>query len=350
MKRLAILAALCALLFAIAPAPAAQAGGPPGFDAAAKTRVLDAAEKALGDYLYPKIGAQAIATLRSRRDAYMQIDDPQAFAAAVTKDLYASTHDLHEKLYYSPTELPDERAQGPRDLEIMRQSHENHMQGIASLRQLYGNIGYIDVMQFETKDEAKPAIDAAMTVLTHTDALIIDLRRNGGGSDANRYLLGYFFQKPVDVNDFHYVGQPVMHGYTYRVDGPSYGNKPVFVLTSNRTGSAAEEFAYDMQTQHRATLVGTRTAGAANPGRMYKLDPHFQLFVALGYVENPVTHTNWEGKGVQPDVPTADAQSALLTAYELALKAAHSAFDETLLERKQALEDPAKALALSLSV
>jgi C-terminal processing protease CtpA/Prc len=102
------------------------------------------------------------------------------------------------------------------------------------------------------------------------------------------------------------------------VPGLRTPDKPVYVLTSNRTFSAAEEFTYNLKNLKRATIVGETTGGGANPGGYISVTPHFRVFVPTGRAINPITSTNWEGTGIEPDiqVPQTDA---LNEAYRLAL-------------------------------
>src|SRR5437763_520244 len=97
--------------------------------------------------------------------------------------------------------------------------------------------------------------------------------------------------------------------------------KDVYVLTSGRTFSGAEEFAYNLQTQKRATIVGETTGGGAHPTRGFRVTDHFGVGVPFARSINPVTKTSWEGTGVKPDV-TVPADQALHTAHLMALKKA----------------------------
>ncbi|MDJ0764442.1 MAG: S41 family peptidase [Myxococcota bacterium] len=105
------------------------------------------------------------------------------------------------------------------------------------------------------------------------------------------------------------------------IDGKKRPDVPVFVLTSDRTFSGAEEFTYNLQTRKRATIVGETTGGGANPGEVFDISPHLGIFVSTGKAINPVTKTNWEGIGVKPDVEV-DAEHALEKATALAKRAA----------------------------
>jgi C-terminal processing protease CtpA/Prc len=162
---------------------------------------------------------------------------------------------------------------------------------------------------------------AACSLRADTDALILDLRRNGGGDpEAVKTLLSYFFGKRTHLNDLYFRqgNKTIEYRTNERVPGRKYLDKPVYVLTSKRTGSGAEECAYDLQSLHRATIVGTSTWGGANPGDFYRLTDHFEAFIPSGRAINPYTRKNWEGTGVIPDV--AESGDALVAAEKLALK------------------------------
>ena len=199
---------------------------------------------------------------------------------------------------------------------------------------------------------SKAAIDSAMTMLAHTDALIVDDRDNHGGDASSlHYLLSYFLRAPTQLTGIvkrTASGNRLFKAWSsIKVDGPKYIGKSIFVLTSIHTFSAGEAFAYDMKTLHRATLLGETTGGAANPGQFFSLDDHFSIFVPTGHALNPFTQTNWEGVGVTPDVQIA-AADALLAAYDRALLNSNDSFDTIVAQRTQALKDPKAALEASL--
>jgi C-terminal processing protease CtpA/Prc len=184
------------------------------------------------------------------------------------------------------------------------------------------------VSSFAAEGEAvSETVAAAMTFLANTDALVIDLRRNGGGRPQTVALLSsYLFDAPVLLNSLYWREWDRTDDFwtSATVKGRRYGkDKPVFVLTSARTFSAAEEFAYNLKNLERATIVGETTGGGANPGGMRRLSEDFTMFVPMGRAINPVTKTNWEGTGVAPDVAVA-SENALQAALELARKAASS--------------------------
>jgi len=224
--------------------------------------------------------------------------------------------------------------------------------GYAGAIVLRGNVGYIRLDGFGSMPASKGAIDSAMALVAHTDALIFDVRANHGGDpDSLDYLMGYFYAKPTQLTSILMTHGSTSQLYKQfsaaRVSGLRYLGKPLYVLTSDHTFSCAEQFAYDMKSLHRATLVGATTGGGANPGDSVRLDDHFAIFVPLGRAVNPYTNTNWEGVGVSPDVQTV-AAAALLEAYTRALTASNDSFDEAALARARALKDPSAALQASL--
>ncbi|HEY1428730.1 MAG TPA: S41 family peptidase [Candidatus Tumulicola sp.] len=350
---------LCALLLGAAPAPstsAAPGASPavmPAFSVADRTAVLDAAEKALGHYVFQNKVAAMRAVLQQNRARYLALGDPQAFSDAVTQDLYGVAHDKHIRLEYSD-EILSPNTKKPSDIDIkqMIQMFASRNFGVIGTLRLRGNIGYLHLGNFGPMPQTKPAIDAAMTMLAHTDAMVIDVRHNGGGDpDSLDYLMGYFYSQPTELTSIVTVQNgksETMRQFTAaKVSGHRYLGKPLYVLTDDMTFSCAEQFAYDMKSLHRALLIGATTGGGANPGDFVRLSDHFSIFVPFGYARNPYTKTNWEGVGVAPDVATTPA-AALLEGYRRALVAAPEQFPQVVAERKKAETDPAAALQLSL--
>lgn len=172
-------------------------------------------------------------------------------------------------------------------------------------------------------DMAEETAAAAMTFLAGTEALLIDLRNNGGGEPEMVALLSsYLFDKPVHLNDIYSRTENKTQEYWTRagVAGKRYGeSKDVYVLTSRRTFSAAEEFTYNLKNLKRATIVGETTGGGAHPVMPVRLHDHFRIMAPFARAINPITKTNWEGTGVKPDIETPASQ-ALQTAHVAALK------------------------------
>lgn len=199
--------------------------------------------------------------------------------------------------------------------------------GFASAEILPGNVGVITMRLFANidfdnpDDPARRAADAALAMVANTDAVVFDLRNNGGGAPSMvGYLVSAFTKPDADIyNTFH-----SRQGTRSEKPGVFYGRPrlevPVYVLTSGRTGSAAEAMPYTLQAAKRATIVGEATGGAANPGGIVPIAGGYAVFISAGSPINPITKTNWEGAGVKPDVATP-AADALTTAQIRALTA-----------------------------
>lgn len=284
-------------------------------------------------YTFPDVAEKMAAALRNKlsRGDYDSITDGGSLAARLTQDLREISHDKHLGVNFSPEELqPGKRASEPTPEEAaaFREVQRRENGGVDKVELLPGNIGYLHLRYFGIAAAAGPRIAAAMEFLNGTDALIIDIRDNGGAIDPGTIaiLCSYFFsEERVHLNSLHWrEGNRIDQSWTLPLlPGPRYLDRPVYILTSARTFSGAEEFAYNLQTRKRATIVGARTGGGANPGGEEVATKHFQVWVPTGRAVNPVTGTNWEGTGISPDVEVKPAR-ALLTAQKLAIQNALS--------------------------
>ena len=195
--------------------------------------------------------------------------------------------------------------------------------GFEKVERLNGNVGFIELNGFINPELGAETAIAAMNFLANTDALIIDLRYNGGGEPGLAQMIStYFFSgKPVQLHSIYWrEGGRIQQYWTLPyVPGERYLDKPIFILTSKRTFSAPESFAYSLQALKRATIIGETTRGGANPAKYFRVNEHFSLLVPVGRAVNPVTGTNWEGTGIKPDIEVTEAQ-ALKTAHLAALR------------------------------
>lgn len=317
------------LLLQLAPAqqPMEQPDGT--VDSAARVQIIDAILKRLNDsYVFPETAKKMEASIRERakNKEYDQITSAKAFAETLTKDLQAVSKDKHLRVRYSHEPIPvreprrertaEEREEARRDFGWM-----NH--GFNKVERLRGNIGYVEFAGFFDAELGADTVASTMNFLNGTDALIIDLRTNGGGNPEMVALISsYLFgAEPVHLNDLYWrEGNRTDEFWTRKeVAGKRYLNKDVYVLTSKRTFSAAEEFAYNLKNLKRATIIGETTGGGAHPGGPHRVHEHFNVFVPTGRAINPITKSNWEGTGVAPDV-AVPADQALLTARLMALK------------------------------
>jgi retinol-binding protein 3 len=316
----------------LAGAARAQSPAQPDVTVSAATRrqVIDGVLARLREaYVFPDtaLAMERSVQERARRGAYDRITSARAFAESLTAHLQAVSQDRHLRVRYSAEAIPERRQDGPSP-EAERRQREFGRQvnfGFEKLERLDGNVGYLELrsVAFEP-DWIEETTAAAFNFLANTDALIIDLRRNGGGSPHMvAFVTSYLFgEDTVHLNSLYWRPENrTDHFYTRKtVPGRRFGpDKPVYVLTSDRTFSGAEEFAYNLQTRKRATIVGDTTGGGAHPGGMRRVTEHFGVWVPSGRAINPITKTNWERVGVRPDL-AAPADRALSVAHAAALR------------------------------
>ncbi|HEX8351598.1 MAG TPA: S41 family peptidase [Pyrinomonadaceae bacterium] len=340
--------ALCACVMLGDPnaAPARQA--PPEqpdmtVDAAARKEVIESLIKRLNDaYVFPDVASKMEQAVRARlaRGEYEQVTSARQFAEKLTADIQEVSRDKHLRVRYSAQPIP-ERAGGPREptseeREQFRREMSRMNYGFQKVERLPGNIGYVEFRGFFDPEGGADTVASVFNFLGNTDAIIFDLRKNGGGDPAMVALIcSYLFgPEPVHLNSLHWregKGERVEEFWTRKeVAGRRYTGKDVYVLTSGRTFSGAEEFSYNLKNLKRATIIGETTGGGANPGGGNRLSKHFGVFIPRGRAVSPVTKTNWEGTGVEPDVKVP-ADQALRTAQLMALKkAVEKATDEEL--------------------
>jgi hypothetical protein len=296
-------------------------------DAATRARVIDGALREIeNSYVDASAGARIKAALARDRHALDETTSAQAFADQLSERIHSAVPDRHLHVEYSPEPLQLgalSEAERERNRQRDREAGERSNFGFERVERLPGNIGYIDLRRFSNPAWAGDTLAAAMTLVAHSDALIIDLRENTGGYPATAALLeSYLFDGRTHTVDIYWRdGDRTEQFWTQdSVSGSRFGqSKPVWLLTSTRTFSGAEGFAFDLKNLKRATVVGETTGGGANPGKFVALDEHFGLFVPTGRAVSPVTHGNWEGTGVEPDVKV-EARLALATAQRLALE------------------------------
>lgn len=332
MKSLIAKSAVASIVFATGIMPGwAQDAITPDERASA---VLELAQVIEDEFFDEERAVQIAAELREMEDAgrFDDVTNAQELASALSEHLHVE--DRHFRVNFRGVEAVAEamaraeaRGDAPSDEQLDAQ--------LASLRRinfafdrveiLPGNVGYIKLNGFAPIAPAEETARAALAFIQHTDAVIFDLRDNGGGDPTMvQYLTSHFLEPGGGTlintfvsRDFEYPNQlwslPA-HPAGHRPD------TPVYVLTSGRTASAAEGFSYHLQAMERGVLVGDTTYGAGNPGGTFLTDEGYEIFISTGSARNPITLSNWEGTGVEPDiaVPAADAlDRALIDAYSL---------------------------------
>ena len=277
------------------------------------------------EYVFPEMRAKLVERLNSAEKAgRYDVRDPHLLAERVTEDLRAVARDGHLSLQLSPAAyaaaLAPPASDRGSDAYFKRRAVRSH-HGLAEMRILPGNIRYLRITGFEwVPDESGEAYDGAMRFLKDGDAIIIDLRGNGGGSAAAvQYLTSHFL--PADTLLLTFVQgseTPFQSRTLNHLPAGRLRGKPLYVLIDGGVASAAEEFAYHVQQFKLGELVGAKTAGGANNNRLVPVAPAFMLSVSFGRPVHAVSGTNWEGAGISPTVEAAPEQ-ALDVAQSLAL-------------------------------
>lgn len=279
-------------------------------------------------YVYPEMAEKMSKQLHTNLDnkKYVAVKDPMAFSEQLTMDLRAISHDGHLAVFYDPRPVENHPAIMGGDPAIAKSKNF----GFKELRILDGNIGYLNLSYFEETAKGGETAVQAMNFLSNADALIIDLRKNGGGAtDMVQLLASYLFEgEPQPLTDIYW--RPTNSQTQYRtlpyVSGKRLPKVDVYLLTSQQTFSAAEDFSYSLQNLKRVTIIGETTGGGAHPVEQVVVSEHFLMHMPEGRSISTITKTDWEGTGVKPDI-AVPAKDALLTAQFKALtKAPESNF------------------------
>src|SRR5258706_3751464 len=306
-----------------APSVAASDGNraptqPGSLDPAQRKRIVDNAITNLKEHYFDRDAAQKMAdalAAHEKRGDYDAVADPAAFAALMTQQMREVTPDRHLTFDYFQEPLPPQptvqAAQvSPQYREAMKQQNCT----FERVELLPRNIGYLKLNSFPDPEVCRVAAMAAMTYINHADAVIFDLRDNCGGSPEMVQLIGaYLFDHPEywynpreNTTEQSWTRSPV--------PGSELADKPVFVLTSARTASGAEQFSYDLKMLKRATLIGETTAGTAHAGAFHRFADNFGMGIPEVKAINPYSTNDWAETGVEPDVnvKSADALDAAL--------------------------------------
>lgn len=265
-----------------------------------------------------------------KNNNYSAIIEPSVFAQQLTKDLQAISKDKHLSVIYNPSVIA--REQALTDIDRAKLANEENEEILSGLRRdnfgfkevkiLDGNIAYIDLREFADPKYSGGTLASAMNFIGNTNAVILDLRNNDGGSPAMVQLIAsYFFATPTHLFDFY--NRPkneLTQSWTLPyVSGITMPSSDLYILTSKKTFSAAESFSYCMKNLKRATIIGETTAGGAHLTGAVIATNNFFVRIPQGKPTSPITNTNWEGVGVVPDIQVQSDEAlkiALSTAHE----------------------------------
>jgi hypothetical protein len=321
-----VLVALCA------PRGFGQAPEAMTVDAAKRQAIVDEVSSLLNkNYIFAETAKKIEDLIRGRlkNGDYDKMTDAQAFAETLSRDLLSVSKDRHMGIAYRPAMAAEIRRQQSRNEDEAKAARARELAaakrdnfGFRKVERLEGNIGYLDFRVFASAGDAGGTAIAALNLLAYCDAIIIDLRQNGGGDPSQIQLISsYFFPESAHLNDLYYRAADKTENYWTLpyVPGPKPVHADLYILTSADTFSGAEEFSYNMKNLKRATLIGETTGGGAHPTDAMIVQEKFILRVPIARAINPITKTNWEGTGVTPDIQIPAAQ-AFDRAYEMALE------------------------------
>ncbi len=328
-------------------------------------------QKFESEYISSAVGKECKQKLDENleKGAYNHILDPVVLAQVLTSDLRAITNDKHVNVFVwegkepkfvsktpmleVPAAIPQEQPKIPHQaglnqLKEIHASFEREKYGIEESKIIEGtDIGYVDIrcfplnyavpddvldgknggeaaskeMKQAIRDEEaaiqadiRKAIGGAMDTVRNASSIIIDLRQNDGGDPkVVEHFLSYFLTSGVPLNTIQYRDKPAAEFASLPEEEISSERRmldtPVYILTSERTFSGGEEFAYDLKNLGRAQIIGNVTSGGANPCTLYNVSEQEEMLavISTGKAHSPYTETNWEGEGVIPDVMTDPA-------------------------------------------
>jgi len=300
------------------------------------------------EHVIPEIGKEYATALRENMvsGTFDEVVTGREFMIVMDRILWPIDTDGHVSINFRSTDIPADYSGNfenvsPEQIAEADALAKRRNFGFENIERLRGNIGYIDYRAFTEANGSKEALASVMSFVQHTEALIIDLRQNGGGSpnmhaefvsyflNSTNVLIGSFIDREGKVTDEYRTSGELL--------GPRYGeSKPVFILNSKNTYSAAEAFGYTLQTRNRATIVGEATQGGARPTHSHRLHSRFMLRVPVARSLDPITNSSWEDVGIIPDyeIPSEDS---LPFAYRAALEELISMADEGPAKREKEL-------------
>jgi hypothetical protein len=308
----------------------AAPGDLPRIDTRTQAAIVDSVSAAVDSiYVIGDEAAQIISLWRSRlaEGAYRELTDPAEFVTRLESDAFSIRRDGHfgMRALFPVDPSQAQPAETPQQTERFQRAQRARNYGFSKVEMLPGGIGYLKLDQFPSTENAAETAIAAMNFLANSSALIIDLRENGGGSAAMiRLVASYLFAETAHlINWYQRATDETVQSHTYDyVPGRRLTDIPLYILSSDGTASAAEEFTFDMQNLKRATIVGDTTAGAGHTVASAMFD--FKKFrvgmrIPFGRAYDPLTGAGWEGRGVIPDV-AVPVEQALTVANAKALE------------------------------
>jgi hypothetical protein len=287
-----------------------------------KTTINSISVQLQRNYVFPEIADRMISELKSNyeKGRYDEVPDALMFSEMLTTDLQSISNDKHLRVVFDPERIARQNQTISTEdslfkVQRKRKAMARNNFGFEEIKIFDGNIGYLNIKNFYYPENGGPTAIAAMNFLSNTEAIIIDLRFNqGGSSEMVQLISSYLFdEEPVHLNSLYWRPTDKMtQTWTLPyVQGKRNPDADIYILTSSMTFSAAEEFSYNLKNLERATIIGETTGGGAHPGDYQVATDRFMVFVPSGRAINPITLDNWEGVGVKPHFEV-NADKALL--------------------------------------
>jgi C-terminal processing protease CtpA/Prc len=267
--------------------------------------IQNIAKQIAANYIYPEKGGQIASHIQSVnfKGDFNKATTWKDFDELVTNELKKFSQDEHLYVKNDPDVVKHLRDRDQDKKGRVSSELPSPALMIQESKVLDGNIGYLKVPSINIDKQNVQQLYDAMKKMQGTKALIIDLRDNGGGGSE---------MGPVFESFFLPAGKPTLQ-FTTR-DGSSstdstvswlqekkYDN-PVYILINKKTASAAEAFAFVLQQNRRARIVGERSAGAAYMNSWYAIDDQNYVSVSTAAPSLPGDDISWESTGVQPDI------------------------------------------------
>jgi len=300
----------------------AEKSGEPPLDAQEKGQVVQGvADHLTAHYFDRQKALAAMERLREleKQGAYAGIVDGRMLAERLTADLRSATGDPHLSVAYSRNSIPNTMPGRPTASALIQYRTVLLEQNCAveKVERLPGNIGYLKLNSFPDMEVCGPTLRKALAQIGGANGVIFDLRDNTGGfPETVADVAAPLFERPVAW----YNPKQTQSATTLTpAPGSKLANKPVYILTSSRTFSGAEQFTYNLKMLKRATVIGETTGGGGHVGVFHRVDEHFGVGIPETKISNPYGMPDWDGVGVEPDVKVK-AANALGEAEKLAAK------------------------------
>jgi hypothetical protein len=280
-------------------------------------------------YVIPEIGELICKHLDQKlaEGVFDDLLEGTIFALGVTMEMQDISRDEHLWLKWHPEPLPEGRTslwENDDWQERKRKQAAEENGGFEEIKKLPGNVGYLNIHSFHKPEWARETVEIAMRSLEGVGALIFDLRKcSGGVPNTVNLVCSYLFGggEPVHLDSIYWRDEDFTQQVWTIPDlpGPRFIKEPVYVLVSRTTFSGGEAFAYNLQAQGRATIIGDVTDGGAHLSGSTRIGTHFEASIPIGRSINPVTNENWQDIGVIPDIQLP-SDRAFTGAYAFALR------------------------------